>query len=79
MVYFCTKLNNKREEKEMDKPIYRDAQKAFQEAIDSGHLLVDRNNTLRYAGNYMYMHSSETMDYFKNKETRKYMGVFRVV
>jgi len=54
---------------------HRDAHEAFKEAIQHGYLeTIDHNNN-KYAGDYMYMHTIENTDYFKNINTREYMEV----
>ena len=54
---------------------HRDSQEAFKEAIQHGYLeTIDHNNN-KYAGDYMYMHTIENTDYFKNINTREYMEV----
>ena len=89
---------------------HRGAEKAFDQAIDSGHLgdtvgqefkhgimgfvacggrtwrTLSEAGVTPYAGDYMYMHTSEytynsksglfsSIDYFKNINTREYMEV----
>ena len=52
---------------------YRDAQEAFEAAIESGRLSgdpVDEN----YAGHYMYMGTWSGVDNFKHIDTRKYIA-----
>lgn len=53
-----------------------DPQKAFEDAIKSGHFSEDPDEE-NFAGNYMYMHSSDDFktDYFKHRDTRKYLEV----
>jgi hypothetical protein len=55
----------------MEKINFRDSQIAFQDAIDAGKLTTNKTDP-HYAGNYMYMHTFDGVDYFKNIETRKY-------
>jgi len=52
------------------------AKAAFKSAILAGGLSRDpwRKN---YAGNYMYMHSTDRYDHFKNIITRRYLQVER--
>ena len=52
----------------------RDPQAAFGNAIEMGQLFTNKYLE-RFAGNYMYMHTESGMDYFKNKNTRKYIQV----
>ena len=65
---------------------FRDSQEAFKEAIQHGCLETIDDNNNKYAGDYMYMHTSEytynsksglfsSIDYFKNINTREYMEV----
>jgi len=56
---------------------FRDSQEAFQDAIKQGELEDTDNNNGKYAGDYMYMHTRENTDYFKNINTRKYIEVTR--
>lgn len=56
----------------MNIPNHRDPRKAFDEAIADGFLNRNTNSPL-YAGNWMYMHTEEGMDAFKNIITRKYI------
>ena len=53
---------------------FRNHEDAFNQAIDHGHLTVTPG-TERYAGLYMYMHSTATHDHFKHIETREYYKV----
>ncbi len=55
------------------KPMFRDSQEAFEQAITEGRLSVDPK-AANYAGNYMYMHTDPATgsDRFKNIETRSY-------
>ena len=54
-----------------EKHTRRDAQEAFQNAINQVKLVVNPN-AYYYAGKYMYMYSDANYDYFKNINTRKY-------
>jgi len=45
----------------------RDSQQAFRDAIGNGDL------TFETAGEWMYMHSEEDGDWFKNRNTREYV------
>tara|TARA_R100000306_G_scaffold31489_1_gene33577 strand:+ start:448 stop:657 length:210 start_codon:yes stop_codon:yes gene_type:complete len=54
---------------------HRGAEKAFDQAIDSGHLGDTEEGVTPYAGDYMYMYSLGDMDYFKHIDTRKYWHV----
>jgi len=65
-------------------PDFRNPQVAFESAISKGVFGVDLNSFLteelaekKFVGNWMYMHSDKTkkIDYFKNKNTRKYIEV----
>ena len=47
---------------------------AFNRAIESG-ALNEKPSSDDYAGNYMYMYSNESGDFFKNIETRTYLIV----
>jgi hypothetical protein len=53
---------------------FKDSQLAFQQAIDSNQLNIDQKSPL-YAGKWMYMHSDESGDHFKNIDSREYMLV----
>lgn len=56
---------------------FRESQEAFDDAIELGCLSrVETDDN--FAGNYMYMHSDSTYDYFKHITTRKYLEVKRV-
>lgn len=48
-----------------------DPKKAFEEAINTGILSADET-AQNFAGNFMYMHSRDGINYFKNIITRKY-------
>ena len=52
----------------------RDPQQAFKNAIDRG-ALSDVSTWENFAGGWMYMHSDDQKDYFKNINRRHYMGV----
>lgn len=51
---------------------HRNPQDAFNDAIVSGLLSRDEKAT-NFAGNYMYMHTIDGKDCFKNIITRKYI------
>ena len=52
-----------------------DSVKAFDDAIAAGHLNTNQNS-LRYAGNFMYMHTDASgADSFKHIITRQYLKV----
>jgi hypothetical protein len=51
---------------------FRDAQVAFNEAIQSGRL-SENDKDKNFAGLYMYMYTHQGKDLFKNKHTRKYL------
>lgn len=54
------------------KMIFKDAQQAFREAIESGRL--SRNESApNFAGDYMYMGTWGGVDLFKNIVTRNYL------
>ena len=57
-------------------PDFRPSDDAFKNAIESGNLSENKNKK-NYAGNFMYMYSSEmcNTDYFKNVNTREYIQV----
>ena len=55
-------------------PTFRDSTTAFENAIAKGKLARDSRSS-DYAGLYMYMHSPDSVDYFKNIATRKYITV----
>ena len=63
----------------MDSIKMRNAKKAFNNAITTGHLSETKTSdwTDNFAGNWMYMYSSEDLktDYFKNITTRNYIEV----
>ena len=48
-----------------------DSKKAFEDAINAG-ILSDDETAVDFAGNFMYMHSRDGVNYFKNIITRKY-------
>lgn len=50
---------------------FKDGKQAFKQAIDAGVLTVNPSDD-NYAGKYMYMHTDDTGDCFKNIITRKY-------
>jgi len=52
---------------------YEDGQQAFTHAIQL-KLLSNMWGRDDYAGNYMYMYSQNDQDFFKNKETRRYIS-----
>jgi len=47
---------------------------AFQNAIDKGHLDITPASA-NFAGNYMYMYSDDTYDFFKDIDSRRYLKV----
>ena len=53
---------------------FKEPQKAFEEAIEKGKLNKDPKSE-NYAGKWMYMHTEEKGDAFKNIDTREYMWV----
>ena len=53
-------------------PKIKDPQDAFDFAIMMGRLSKQRNQW-NYAGNYMYMYTTNGKDQFKNSLTRKYL------
>ena len=71
MVRACERTTNQGGEA-MDKPTFRDAQEAFQDAIDSGRLSANPRMG-NYAGRYMYMGTYGNKDLFKHIDTRKYL------
>ena len=53
----------------------RNSTRAFDEAIEAGYLNTNQNS-LRYAGNFMYMHTDASgADSFKHIITRQYLKV----
>lgn len=50
---------------------FRFSKHCFENAISKGKLTLNPGDD-NYIGNYMYMHSDETTDSFKNIITRKY-------
>tara|TARA_R100000700_G_C3052929_1_gene71379 strand:+ start:196 stop:414 length:219 start_codon:yes stop_codon:yes gene_type:complete len=54
---------------------FRDSQEAFEEAILHGYLTTIDYEDGKYAGEWMYMHTIGTTDYFKNINTRKYLEI----
>lgn len=57
-------------------PIFVDAQAAFERAIERGDLSTVQADT-HYAGNYMYMYSTDSHHFFKHIDTRKYTRSLR--
>ena len=57
----------------MNKPTFRDSQKAFQDAINRGLLSEDTWDD-NFAGDYMYMHTIDGIDHFKHIDTREYIS-----
>jgi hypothetical protein len=55
---------------------FRDAKEAFNNAISINVLSADPKS-FRYAGLFMYMHSVDNKDLFKNINTRQYIEVER--
>ena len=53
---------------------YRNPEQAFDDAIRAERLNISEGSA-RYAGDYMYMYSLESVDYFKNFNTKKYIQV----
>ena len=56
---------------------FKDSQKCFDNAIEAGFLSTDKNDYF-YAGNFMYMHSEEGVNYFKNIDTREYVSFIEI-
>jgi hypothetical protein len=56
---------------EFNKPDFINSNKAFERAIKK-EILSDDETRPDFAGNFMYMHSQDGIDYFKNINTRKY-------
>lgn len=56
------------------KPTFKPSFEAFKQAIDKGVLSHDPTSEM-YAGNWMYMHTDEKGDAFKNIITRNYIFV----
>ncbi len=52
---------------------FRDSQTAFEDAIDEGRLSGVPGD-LNYAGHFMYMGTSDGVDLFKDKHSRKYLA-----
>ena len=50
---------------------------AFEHAIKKGQLSLFDNDGEKFAGNWMYMYSDATKDYFKSIITRQYITVER--
>jgi hypothetical protein len=57
---------------------FRDARAAFSKAIQSGRLSAS-TAAVNYAGNYMYMGTSNGIDQFKHVVTREYRGMGRMI
>jgi hypothetical protein len=53
-------------------PVFKDSQRAFEEAIRSGRLSADPSSPI-YAGKYTYMGTWTGRDAFKHIETHKYL------
>jgi len=51
---------------------HRPANECFSSAIDAGILSANPIDS-NYAGNYMYMHSTDHADHFKHHDTREYI------
>ena len=47
---------------------------AFDNAINAGIFSTDRENEV-FAGNYMYMYTSQGLNYFKHIDTREYITI----
>jgi hypothetical protein len=62
---------SKKEENIWDGFDFRDPEEAFEQAISEGRLSRDEKAD-NFAGNYMYMHTTNGEDCFKNIITRKY-------
>ena len=63
---------------------FRNSQTAFESAIADG-VLSDLPTAPNYAGGYMYMYTAyqegpdgEPVDYFKNRNTRRYVSAIAV-
>lgn len=56
--------------------VYRKPTVVFEEALANGGLSGNVNDD-NYAGNYMYMHSTDTADSFKHIVTREYLTLPR--
>jgi hypothetical protein len=52
---------------------FRNSEEAFRAAIDAKILSVNEDWE-NYAGNYMYMYTNDGRDWFKNINTRHYLG-----
>ena len=66
----------------MSTPFFRKSETAYNNAIIKGYFNATRDsrNSLKYAGNWMYMHSvvdgeDIILDAFKNINTREYMHI----
>ena len=55
---------------------HRDSSKCFDLAIAHGQLSTEPTSK-RFAGNFMYMHSIRTVDWFKHVNSRKYLACDR--
>ena len=51
---------------------HRAAKEAFDDAIES-HFLSNDSSQADFAGHWMYMHSTDHADLFKNIDTRRYI------
>ena len=56
---------------------YRDAQLAFNEALQNRHMFLDKpgghDDNRPCVSQYMYMYSNGSSDYFKHIHTREYL------
>lgn len=52
---------------------FKDSKEAFQEAIAQGRLSTHSTDD-NWAGNYMYMGTTESSDMFKHIDTREYLA-----
>ena len=50
----------------------RESQEAFRDAIDKGFLSLNEDESI-FAGKWMYMHTEDGVDAFKNITSRKYI------
>ena len=55
----------------MEKPTFKDAKEAFDQAINEGRLSILPTSPT-YAGKYMYMGTWAGKDHFKHYDTRSY-------
>ena len=55
---------------------FNDSQAAFERAIAAGRLSNDRRSPV-YAGRFMYMGTRDSLDLFKDIETRRYLPASR--